>query len=54
MENKKADIDIRFLLELIIIILFVAAVVVFLVMKFQPNVANYVTNNIVAPLKGGS
>ncbi len=52
MKAKKADIDIKFLLEMIIVILFIAAVAIFYVMKFQPGLADYVSNFVVKPLKG--
>ncbi|MBI4095765.1 MAG: hypothetical protein HY438_02800 [DPANN group archaeon] len=51
-EQKKASIDIDFLLPLILVILFVAAVAIFLVFKFKPDVSAHVSNYIVAPLKG--
>lgn len=51
-EHRKASIDIEFLLKLIIVVLFVAAVAIFLVLKFKPDVSSYVANYITAPLKG--
>ncbi|MBI2040841.1 MAG: hypothetical protein HYT16_01940 [DPANN group archaeon] len=51
-EHKKASVDIDFLLKMILIVLFVAAVAIFLVFKFKPDISSYVSNYIVGPLKG--